>query len=164
MEERAAFARTDHDACFAGGPGRPMMWKRAASIARNTFREAAIVCFTTWSCLPSSSPGGGVHRRNLRRTRKIIVDLGLSAMLLFGVFIAIFVGVGLVYKEIERRDLRDISVAVGALISHREVFGSLSDVAGQRADYGRGRQHSRPGYVSRADPLVQIWPAILSFT
>ena len=27
---------------------------------------------------------------------KIIVDLGLSAMLLFGAFIAIFVGVGLV--------------------------------------------------------------------
>jgi ABC-type transport system involved in multi-copper enzyme maturation permease subunit len=37
--------------------------------------------------------------------RKIIVDLGLSAMLLFGVFIAIFVGVGLVYKEIERRTI-----------------------------------------------------------
>jgi ABC-type transport system involved in multi-copper enzyme maturation permease subunit len=29
--------------------------------------------------------------------------MGLSAMLLFGVFISIFVGVGLVYKEIERR-------------------------------------------------------------
>jgi ABC-type transport system involved in multi-copper enzyme maturation permease subunit len=37
--------------------------------------------------------------------KKIIIDLGLSAMLLFGVFIAIFVGVGLVYKEIERRTL-----------------------------------------------------------
>jgi len=37
--------------------------------------------------------------------RKIIVDLGLSAMLLFGMFIAIFVGVGLVYKEIERRTI-----------------------------------------------------------
>jgi ABC-type transport system involved in multi-copper enzyme maturation permease subunit len=35
--------------------------------------------------------------------RKIIIDLGLSTMLLFGVFISIFVGVGLVYKEIERR-------------------------------------------------------------
>ena len=33
------------------------------------------------------------------------MDLGFSAMLLFGVFIAIFVGVGLVYKEIERRTL-----------------------------------------------------------
>ena len=37
--------------------------------------------------------------------RKVIVDLGLSAMLLFGVFIAIVVGVGLVYKEIERRTI-----------------------------------------------------------
>ena len=34
---------------------------------------------------------------------KIVVDLGLSATLLFGAFIAIFVGVGLVWKEIERR-------------------------------------------------------------
>jgi ABC-type transport system involved in multi-copper enzyme maturation permease subunit len=33
------------------------------------------------------------------------VDLGLSAMLLFGAFIAVFVGVGLVWKEIERRTL-----------------------------------------------------------
>jgi len=37
--------------------------------------------------------------------RRVIVDLGLSAMLLFGMFIAIFVGVGLVYKEIERRTI-----------------------------------------------------------
>ncbi len=45
-------------------------------------------------------------RRALRRPgSKIIVDLGLSAMLLFGAFIAIFVGVGLVYKEIERRTI-----------------------------------------------------------
>ncbi|HYO92170.1 MAG TPA: ABC transporter permease subunit, partial [Pyrinomonadaceae bacterium] len=36
---------------------------------------------------------------------KIIIDLGLSAMLLFGAFISIFVGVGLVYKEIERRTI-----------------------------------------------------------
>src|SRR5437868_4827364 len=33
----------------------------------------------------------------------MIVDLGLSASLLFGAFISIFVGVGLVYKEIESR-------------------------------------------------------------
>ncbi|HEV8592149.1 MAG TPA: hypothetical protein VGQ55_08605, partial [Pyrinomonadaceae bacterium] len=34
---------------------------------------------------------------------RTIVNIGLNAMLLFGVFIAIFVGVGLVSKEIERR-------------------------------------------------------------
>jgi ABC-type transport system involved in multi-copper enzyme maturation permease subunit len=36
---------------------------------------------------------------------KIIKDLGLSAMSLFGLFIAVFIGIGLVSKEVERRSL-----------------------------------------------------------
>lgn len=36
---------------------------------------------------------------------KIIKDLGLSAMSAFGLFIAIFVGIGLVSKEVERRSI-----------------------------------------------------------
>src|SRR3954468_22421015 len=36
---------------------------------------------------------------------RVIVNLGLSVVLLFGAFIAIFVGVGLVSKEIERRTI-----------------------------------------------------------
>src|SRR5213083_1436259 len=36
---------------------------------------------------------------------KIIKDLGLSAMSVFGLFIAIFIGIGLVSKEIERRSI-----------------------------------------------------------
>jgi Cu-processing system permease protein len=36
---------------------------------------------------------------------KIIKDLGLAAMALFGLFIAIFIGVGLVAREIERRSI-----------------------------------------------------------
>jgi len=36
---------------------------------------------------------------------RTIVNIGLNAMLLFGAFIAIFVGVGLVSKEIERRTI-----------------------------------------------------------
>lgn len=39
---------------------------------------------------------------------RTIVNLGLSSMLLFGVFISIFVGVGLVSKEIEKRTLYTI--------------------------------------------------------
>ena len=34
---------------------------------------------------------------------RTIVNIGLNAMLVFGTFIAIFVGVGLVSKEIEKR-------------------------------------------------------------
>ena len=34
---------------------------------------------------------------------KIIKDLGLAAMSLFGAFIAVFIGIGLVAKEVEKR-------------------------------------------------------------
>src|SRR5436309_10269808 len=83
-------------------------WRRVGAIARNAFREAvrdrvlynlvvfALLLITGAIFLGELSAG---------EDTKIIVDLGLSAMLLFGVFIAIFVGVGLVYKEIERRTL-----------------------------------------------------------
>ncbi len=36
---------------------------------------------------------------------KIIKDLGLAAMSVFGLFIAIFIGIGLVSKEVERRSI-----------------------------------------------------------
>jgi len=81
---------------------------RIAAIARNAFREAVrdrvlynlvlfVLLLTAASIFIGELSGG--------QERKVIVDLGLSATLLFGVFIAIFVGVGLVYKEIERRTI-----------------------------------------------------------
>ncbi|MGH9387122.1 MAG: ABC transporter permease [Vicinamibacterales bacterium] len=36
---------------------------------------------------------------------KIIKDLGLAALLIFGVLIAVFIGIGLVAKEVERRSI-----------------------------------------------------------
>jgi ABC-type transport system involved in multi-copper enzyme maturation permease subunit len=39
---------------------------------------------------------------------KIIKDLGLSAMSIFGLFIAVFIGVGLVFKEVERRSIYNL--------------------------------------------------------
>jgi len=81
---------------------------RTLAIARNAFREAVrdrvlynLVLFVLMLI------AGAIFLGELSagQEAKIIVDLGLSAMLLFGAFIAIFVGVGLVYKEIERRTL-----------------------------------------------------------
>src|SRR2546429_1993704 len=107
MEERAeTFDGTNREAqASARAPGRTMAWKRVASIARNTFREAVrdrvlynlvlFVLLLIGAAVFIGELSGG-------QERKIILDLGLIAMLLFGVFIAIFVGVGLVYKEIER--------------------------------------------------------------
>src|SRR5216110_4013747 len=36
---------------------------------------------------------------------KIIKDLGLAAIFVFGLFIAVFIGIGLVSKEVERRSI-----------------------------------------------------------
>jgi ABC-type transport system involved in multi-copper enzyme maturation permease subunit len=79
---------------------------RILTIARNAFREAVrdrvlynLVLFVLGLTVVAIFVG----ELSAGQEAKIIVDLGLSAMLLFGTFIAIFVGVGLVYKEIERR-------------------------------------------------------------
>lgn len=79
---------------------------RIFSIAFNTFREAVrdrvlynlvlFVLLLTASAIFLGELTAGQEART-------IVNLGLSAMLLFGAFISIFVGVSLVSKEIEKR-------------------------------------------------------------
>src|SRR5256886_7236725 len=105
-EASASVAREEAESSAALSPPHPSSPARVLAIARNTFREAVrdrvlynLVLFVLLLT------GGAVFLGELSAAQeeKIIVDMGLSAMLLFGVFIAIFVGVGLVYKEIERR-------------------------------------------------------------
>ncbi len=86
----------------AGGVGArpvPSSRRRIIAIARNTFREAVrdrvlynLVLFVLLLSVSAVFLGAA----SASQDAKIIVDLGLSAMLLFGAFIAIFVGVGLV--------------------------------------------------------------------
>lgn len=80
--------------------------KRIFSIAGNTFREAVrdrvlynlvvFVLLITGSAIFLGELTAGHEART-------IVNFGLSAMLVFGAFISIFVGVSLVSKEIEKR-------------------------------------------------------------
>ena len=82
--------------------------KRIFSIAKNTFRESVrdrilynlvlFVLLITASAVLLGDLTDGHEART-------IVNFGLNAMLLFGTFIAIFVGVGLVSKEIERKTI-----------------------------------------------------------
>lgn len=84
------------------------VFSRITTIARNTFREAVrdrvlynlvvFVLLITASAIFLGELTAGQEART-------IVNLGLSAMLLFGAFISIFVGVSLVSKEIERKTL-----------------------------------------------------------
>src|SRR5215831_15681124 len=85
---------------------RSSVFKRIYSISLNTFREAVrdrvlynLVLFVLMITLCAIFLGEITAGNEAR----VIVNLGLSAMLLFGTFIAIFVGVGLVSKEIEKR-------------------------------------------------------------
>lgn len=81
------------------------------AIARNAFREAVrdrilynlilFVLLITVSAVYLGELTAGQEAR-------VIVDLGLSSILIFGAFISIFVGVGLVWKEIEKRTVYSI--------------------------------------------------------
>src|SRR5437868_15278441 len=89
----------------------PSSRRRVAAIARNTFREAVrdrvlynLVLFVLLLSVSAVFLGAA----SASQDAKIIVDLGLSAMLLFGAFIAVFVGVGLVSKALGSRTLYTI--------------------------------------------------------
>lgn len=146
---------------------RGATWGRIATIAGNTFREAVrdrvlynlvlFVLILTAAAVFIGELSGG-------QERKIIVDLGLSAMLLFGVFIAIFVGVGLVYKEIERRTVYAIfskPVGRGEFLVGK-YLGLCLTLFVNVLVMGAGVSLALI-YVSRGwDPLaLSIWPAIL---
>lgn len=84
---------------------------RILAIARNAFREAVrdrvlynliifVLLITAGAIfLGELSAGEDAH---------VIVNLGLSSVLIFGTFISIFVGVSLVWKEIEKRTVYSI--------------------------------------------------------
>ena len=59
---------------------------------------------------------------------KIIKDLGLAAMSLFGLFIAIFIGVGLVTREIERRSI--YAVLAKPVRRHEFIIGKYLGLVG----------------------------------
>jgi ABC-type transport system involved in multi-copper enzyme maturation permease subunit len=55
---------------------------------------------------------------------KIIKDLGLAATSIFGLFIAIFIGIGLVSKEVERRSI--YSMLAKPIARHQLVLGKYA--------------------------------------
>lgn len=80
-------------------------------IAYNTFREAIrdkILYNLLIFALVIIGASYLLSTLTLGEQSKIILDLGLGSMNLFGVLIAIFVGIGLVNKEIERKTIYTI--------------------------------------------------------
>src|SRR5262245_12012573 len=58
---------------------------------------------------------------------KIIKDLGLSATSIFGLFIAVFIGIGLVSKEVERRSV--YSLLSKPIHRHHLILGKYAGLA-----------------------------------
>src|ERR1700722_17644158 len=84
------------------------MRARIAYIASNTFREAVrdrvlynLIAFV----LLLSGAAVLVGQISIEIEKLVVINLGLTAVSLFGVVIAIFIGIGLVSKEIEKRTL-----------------------------------------------------------
>ena len=164
MDTTAAITKTKSQT----GTRQGKLW-RITAIARNAFREAVrdrvlynlvffVLLLTAASIFIGELSGG--------QERKVIVDLGLSAMLLFGVFIAIFVGVGLVYKEIERRTIYAVfskPVGRGEFLVGKYLGLCLTLLVNVLV-MGVGVSIALM-YVSRGwDPLIPtIWPAVLLF-
>jgi ABC-type transport system involved in multi-copper enzyme maturation permease subunit len=90
----------------AGGTGG-----RILAISLNTFRETVrdrvlynLILFVMLLVACSIF----VSDLSIAVEAKFTAELGLSAMLVFGALIAIFIGVGLVFKEIERRTIYNL--------------------------------------------------------
>ena len=89
-------------------PPKASLLQQLKAIAGNTFREAVrdrilynlvvFVFLITASAIILGDLTDGQEART-------IVNIGLNAILIFGTFISIFVGVGLVSKEIEKRTI-----------------------------------------------------------
>src|SRR3984957_15287428 len=84
------------------------MNSRVSHIAFNTFREAVrdrvlynLIAFAVLLCGTAILVG----EISIDIERLVVVNLGLTAVSLFGVVIAIFIGIGLVSKEIDKRTL-----------------------------------------------------------
>ena len=81
---------------------------RVLAVAANTFRETVrerVLYNLVFFAILMTVAGLLLGRLSIRQDEKILKDLGLAAMDLFGTLIAIFIGTGLVSKEIERRSL-----------------------------------------------------------
>lgn len=88
------------------GPRRPTAWGAVAAIATNSFREAIRdrVLYLLFALALVALVGSRVlSLLTVGDEEKIVADVGLSAISLFGVLTAMFVGVSVVFKEIERR-------------------------------------------------------------
>ena len=138
---------------------------RIFTISKNAFREAVrdrilynlilFVLLITASAIFLGELTAGQESR-------VIVNLGLSAVLIFGTFISIFVGVSLVWKEIEKRTVYSIfskPIGRGEFIVGK-YFGLCLTLLVNVAIMGVGVGAALL-YVGGATFIASVWAAIL---
>jgi ABC-type transport system involved in multi-copper enzyme maturation permease subunit len=84
------------------------MTSRIVTIAFNTFREAVrdrVLYNLILFALLLTAASVLVGQVSIDIGRHVVINLGLTSVSLFGVLIAIFIGIGLVWKEMEKRTL-----------------------------------------------------------
>ena len=82
--------------------------KAVSIVAVNTFREAVrdrVLYNLVFFALLMMGAAILVGQISIGIERMVIINLGLSAISIFGLIMAVFIGVGLVYKEMEKRTL-----------------------------------------------------------
>ena len=95
---------------------------RVVAVAANTFRETVrerVLYNLVFFAVLMTLCGLLLGQLSIRQDEKIIKDVGLAAMELFGHLIAIFIGIGLVSKEIERKSLYPL---LAKPLSREELF------------------------------------------
>jgi ABC-type transport system involved in multi-copper enzyme maturation permease subunit len=104
--------------------------KQIQVIAFNTFRESVrdkvlynLIAFVFILIAASLYIG----ELSINQERKALIDLSLSIMLLFGYLIAVFIGTGLVYKEIDKRTI--YSILSKPIHRHEFVLGKFLGLA-----------------------------------
>lgn len=139
---------------------------RIGTIAGNAFREAVrdrVLYNLVLFVLLLTAGAIFLGELSAGQEAKIIVDLGLSSILLFGVFIAIFVGVSLVHKEIERRTIYSIlskPIGRGEFLLGKYLGLCLTLLVNVFV-MGAGVSLALLYVKGAWDPLVlSIWPAI----
>ncbi len=147
------------------------MSARIAYIASNTFREAVrdrvlynLIAFA----LLLSGAAILVGQISIDIERLVVINLGLTAVSLFGLVIAIFIGIGLVSKEIEKRTL--YTVLSRPVRRWEFIFGKFCGLAGtlvvNTLFHGhrrlRGAAYTFP-IISRAEMDGFWWRCISSF-
>jgi ABC-type transport system involved in multi-copper enzyme maturation permease subunit len=141
---------------------------RFLAVAANTFRETVrerVLYNLVFFAILMTLSGLFLGQLSIRQDEKALKDIGLASMDFFGSLIAIFIGVGLVNKEIERRSIHPL---LAKPLSRDEFFlGKFAGLAFTLllnvAVMAAGLYLTLVAVGYRADPLLLrgIYPILL---